>query len=52
MSEYDCPSFAELEYYDDDEFGGDGEGDAVSDLEREGQKDGKSQREEGGRESK
>lgn len=38
MSEYDCSSFAELEFYDDDDFGGDGEGDAVSDLEREGQK--------------
>lgn len=42
MSEYDCPSFAELEYYDDDDFGGDGEGDAVSELERE--RDGKTER--------
>lgn len=39
MSEYDCSSFAELEYYDDDDFGGDGEGDAVSELGRERQKD-------------
>lgn len=47
MSEYDCSSFAELEFYDDDDFGGDGEGDAVSELERE--RDRKTERE-GGRE--
>lgn len=49
MSEYDCSSFAELEYYDDDEFGGDGEGDAVSELERETERQRESRRE-GGRE--
>lgn len=51
MSEYDCSSFAELEFYDDDEFGGDGEGDAVSELEKERENDGKRVGErEGGRE--
>lgn len=48
MSEYDCSSFAELEFYDDDEFGGDGEGDAVSELEREreSEREGRREREE------